>query len=70
MAHGGKQRGANPVSSDIRETDDHLSIGEGYPVKVVAPGVIGRLVPTGNIEPRNVGAFLGQQRLLNGARYL
>ena len=39
-------------------------------VRSQANGVIGRLVPTGNIEPRNMRAFLGQQRLLNGSRYL
>ena len=45
------------MSSNIRETDNHLSIGKGCPVKVIAPGIIGGLVPTGNIEARNLRTF-------------
>ena len=49
------------MSSNIRETDNHLSIGKGRPVKVVAPGVIGGLVPTGNIKAHNLRTFLREK---------
>ena len=49
------------MPGDIRETDNHSSIGEGCPVKVIAPGIIGRLVPTGNIEARDLRPFLREE---------
>jgi hypothetical protein len=58
------------VSSNIRETDNHLSIGKDCPVKVVAPGVIGGLVPPAISKPGIWGRSRGRSELLDGARYL
>ncbi len=58
------------MTAHIGETHDHAAVGERFPVEVVATCIIGRMVPTSNLEPRNLGSRLGQQRLLDGTRYL
>src|SRR5580765_8633806 len=45
-----KQRRAYAVTSNIGKADDQLAVGHGLPIEVVAPGVVGGLVPARNVE--------------------
>ena len=46
----GKQRRANAMSGDVGEGHKNATIGKGLPVIVIAAGLVGRLVPCGDVE--------------------
>src|SRR5271154_3303660 len=61
------QRGPNPVPGDVSEGHYELPITLRLPVKIIATGIVGRLVPSGDVEPCNLRWFLGKKRLLDGS---
>src|SRR4029077_16122698 len=70
VTHRRQQGGTNAVTGHVSETDNDLSIGEGFPVEIVATGVVCRAVPAGNVKSRNVRHFPGKEGLLDGLRNL
>ena len=56
-----KQCRAYAVTSDIGKADDQLAVGHGLPIEVVAAGIVGRLVPAGNVESINLWLVPGKK---------
>jgi hypothetical protein len=49
------------VASNVGNAYDQIAIGKGVPIVVIAAGVIGRVVPAGNVESVNLRSLAGEE---------
>src|SRR5581483_9106944 len=66
-ARGGNQRRSDAMAAGVAETDRDPPVRQRLPIKVIAAGLFGRLIPTGQLEAAEDWLATGQQALLNRA---
>src|SRR5262249_46357947 len=65
---GGDQGRSDAVTGRIAEADCEAAVGQGLPIKVIAAGLFGGLIPTGDVEAVQVGRATRKESLLDRTR--